>query len=293
MLVTALVRQQIELPGCGEQGSLRFRIEFESGGVADGEAKRRDDSTLTLPGINLPGYHQLSIGGRQLTLAVAPASCYSIADAVGQPSPREWALAVAALWLAPAAASRRARRGQRRHRRLHRAGGAGAARWRRKGATAHRHQPRPCHVQRRSGTLQPLWAVEPAVSQRSAHRSGRSLRAAGRGAGGVGAGLERRAGAAGAARADRLAGGRARPNWRSCADCSRISPAMWAAACKTTSSSFAAPAGARWKTMRDSRRCMPGICRTTAARCGWQAWPEGFRHPEGPAVEAFAATPCR
>lgn len=94
VLVTALVRQQIELPGCGEQGSLRFRIEFESGEVADGEAKRRDDSTLTLPGINLPGYHQLSIGGRQLTLAVAPASCYSIADAVGQPSPREWALAV-------------------------------------------------------------------------------------------------------------------------------------------------------------------------------------------------------
>lgn len=42
--------------------------------------------------IDQPGYHHLTVGGRETTLAVTPSSCFSIRDAV--PGARPWALAV-------------------------------------------------------------------------------------------------------------------------------------------------------------------------------------------------------
>ncbi|GAA4334937.1 4-alpha-glucanotransferase [Pigmentiphaga soli] len=93
-LVTAALRVPVELPGCGRLNSLDFHLEYEGGGVVDGEARRKEGGAVVLPGINLPGYHRLSIGGHHFTLAVAPGGCFSLADAVGRPAPREWALSV-------------------------------------------------------------------------------------------------------------------------------------------------------------------------------------------------------
>ncbi|WP_434630517.1 4-alpha-glucanotransferase [Pseudomonas sp. Z1-29] len=50
------------------------------------------DADATLPGIVPVGYQQVSIQGQHFTLAVAPARCYSVADAVDDPIPRVWGL---------------------------------------------------------------------------------------------------------------------------------------------------------------------------------------------------------
>lgn len=50
------------------------------------------DADATLPGIVPVGYQQVSIQGQHFTLAVAPARCYSVADAVDDPTPRVWGL---------------------------------------------------------------------------------------------------------------------------------------------------------------------------------------------------------
>lgn len=93
-LIIGVVRQSMELPVPSTVPTLHFRVEFDTGGVVDGDAKRKDDSTIVVPGINLPGYHRIVIGDRHFTLAVAPQRCFSMADATGKSHPREWALAV-------------------------------------------------------------------------------------------------------------------------------------------------------------------------------------------------------
>ena len=93
-LVIGVVRQAMELAVPSSNPVLHFRMEFESGGVVDGVAKRKDEHTVVVPGISVPGYHRLFIGHQHFTLAVAPHRCYSMADATGTPHPREWALAV-------------------------------------------------------------------------------------------------------------------------------------------------------------------------------------------------------
>jgi 4-alpha-glucanotransferase len=50
------------------------------------------DADATLPGIVPVGYQHVSIQGQHFTLAVAPARCYSVADAVDEPIPRAWGL---------------------------------------------------------------------------------------------------------------------------------------------------------------------------------------------------------
>jgi 4-alpha-glucanotransferase len=50
------------------------------------------DADATLPGIVPVGYQHVSIQGQHFTLAVAPARCYSVADAVDDPTPRAWGL---------------------------------------------------------------------------------------------------------------------------------------------------------------------------------------------------------
>ncbi|WP_100633906.1 4-alpha-glucanotransferase [Pseudomonas qingdaonensis] len=50
-----------------------------------------DAQALLPPGLPL-GYHQLHIDATTFTLAVAPAQCYSLADALGTPHPRCWGL---------------------------------------------------------------------------------------------------------------------------------------------------------------------------------------------------------
>lgn len=52
------------------------------------------DIEARLPGLLPVGYHQLSIDGRELTVAVAPQYCYSAQEAADSASPRLWGLGV-------------------------------------------------------------------------------------------------------------------------------------------------------------------------------------------------------
>ena len=52
------------------------------------------DGKSMLPGLVPVGYQHVSIDGQQFTLAVAPARCYSVGDAVDNPIPRAWGLSV-------------------------------------------------------------------------------------------------------------------------------------------------------------------------------------------------------
>src|SRR5690606_17630190 len=52
------------------------------------------DGLARLPGELPIGYHRLDIDGRRFTVAVAPPRCHALHDAVEQPPPRCWGLAV-------------------------------------------------------------------------------------------------------------------------------------------------------------------------------------------------------
>ena len=52
------------------------------------------DQHAALPGMLPVGYQDVRIEGRHFTLAVAPARCYSVADALGVQTPRSWGLSV-------------------------------------------------------------------------------------------------------------------------------------------------------------------------------------------------------
>ncbi|MBV8096741.1 MAG: 4-alpha-glucanotransferase [Acetobacteraceae bacterium] len=82
-LITAPVRQPLHLPAA--RGSWHLRR--EDGGVQEGTLG--EDGAL--PGFDVPGYHQLELGGQQVTLAVAPERCWTPADANAA---RAWGLAV-------------------------------------------------------------------------------------------------------------------------------------------------------------------------------------------------------
>ena len=69
----------------------RARIRLEQGGIRDCVLRRRGE-LITLHGKLPPGYHTLEIGKTHVTLAAAPARCFSIADAVGDRSKR-WGIA--------------------------------------------------------------------------------------------------------------------------------------------------------------------------------------------------------
>ncbi|WP_338923448.1 4-alpha-glucanotransferase [Pseudomonas silesiensis] len=52
------------------------------------------DAEATLPGLIPVGYQHVNINEQSFTLAVAPARCYSVGDAVNNPIPRAWGLSV-------------------------------------------------------------------------------------------------------------------------------------------------------------------------------------------------------
>lgn len=66
-----------------------FTVMLEQGGSVEGHLSKQG----VLPGITEIGYHQLRIAGSDVTLAVAPAKCFSPADACGEAVPRLWGLA--------------------------------------------------------------------------------------------------------------------------------------------------------------------------------------------------------
>lgn len=78
-LVTAVVGKAVELPVGG-----RWQLRLEQGGTLEGHGA---------PGpVGQPGYHHLTVGDAETTLAVAPARGFTVQDAA--PGSRPWALAV-------------------------------------------------------------------------------------------------------------------------------------------------------------------------------------------------------
>ncbi|WP_404361889.1 4-alpha-glucanotransferase [Marinobacter sp.] len=75
-LITADQGSAIRLP-CPLAPATRYVIELESGQRHEGEADERG----RIPDPGEAGYHQLKLGDTQLTLAVAPARCFSVAEA--------------------------------------------------------------------------------------------------------------------------------------------------------------------------------------------------------------------
>ncbi|WP_333585515.1 4-alpha-glucanotransferase [Phenylobacterium sp.] len=75
-------------PGGGGRGLARLR--FEDGGAMD--LRIDPGSGFTLQAIDAPGYHQLEVDGRDITVAVAPARAFSINELGTQP--RLWGTAV-------------------------------------------------------------------------------------------------------------------------------------------------------------------------------------------------------
>ncbi len=69
----------------------RYRIDFEEGGTSNGAAEEREGRTV-IRAPHVAGYHTLSIGDAHTILAVAPARCWTVADAA--PGLRPWSLAV-------------------------------------------------------------------------------------------------------------------------------------------------------------------------------------------------------
>jgi len=86
-LITADVGVNVDLSRYFEPGT-PCEIQLEDGATMNSKL----DADASLPGIVPVGYQHVSIQGQHFTLAVAPARCYSVADAVDDPTPRAWGL---------------------------------------------------------------------------------------------------------------------------------------------------------------------------------------------------------
>ena len=87
-LVTAEAGQPIMLPA--RPGP--YKLVLEGGTALHGQAAAGLSGQVSLPAVDVAGYHRLSMGSSEVTLAVAPRSCFGVQDAaLGR---RPWVLAV-------------------------------------------------------------------------------------------------------------------------------------------------------------------------------------------------------
>lgn len=88
-LITAERGIATELPSPLPAGT-EFTLRLEQGDLLHDRLDRRG----RLPPVGVAGYHRLQIADRELTLAVAPSRCFTLADAEDSEAPRLWGLAV-------------------------------------------------------------------------------------------------------------------------------------------------------------------------------------------------------
>lgn len=81
-LITALVGREIVFSPHAKLHGLAYRIELENGGEIIEHVSSNTDLPACIAAVNQIGYHKLSVGPHQVTLAVAPLRCFSVADAV-------------------------------------------------------------------------------------------------------------------------------------------------------------------------------------------------------------------
>jgi 4-alpha-glucanotransferase len=89
LLITATAGEDNALPLAPADIPPRARLTREDGTIVE-VATRHAAGAASLPGIYVPGYHILEIGGTRTTLAVAPARCHTISDIA--PGARLWGL---------------------------------------------------------------------------------------------------------------------------------------------------------------------------------------------------------
>jgi 4-alpha-glucanotransferase len=95
--MTAECERGIALPAAAIKSGSHYRIELESGSQIDGRFTAPKGEAALLSPIDEPGYHTLYINDHRITLAVAPARCYTAADAwqalQNTPTPPLWGVA--------------------------------------------------------------------------------------------------------------------------------------------------------------------------------------------------------
>lgn len=93
-LLTGVQHQPLTLPMHSRLHGLSCRVELENGARLMLLISSDLNRPPTLPPIDVPGYHRLLVAGHILTLAIAPARCYTIADTLAERGKgRGWALA--------------------------------------------------------------------------------------------------------------------------------------------------------------------------------------------------------
>lgn len=80
-LITAEFDRVIALPVSAVRAGSHYRIDLESGEHIEGRFTAPKGASALLAPLSEPGYHTLTINDRQLTLAVAPPHCHTVADA--------------------------------------------------------------------------------------------------------------------------------------------------------------------------------------------------------------------
>ena len=80
-LMTVECGRGIALPAAAIKSGSHYRIELESGSLIDGRFTAPKGEAALLSPIDEPGYHTLVLNDHRMTLAVAPARCYTVADA--------------------------------------------------------------------------------------------------------------------------------------------------------------------------------------------------------------------
>jgi 4-alpha-glucanotransferase len=80
-LMTVECGRGIALPAASVKSGSHYRIELENGSLIDGRFTAPKGEAALLSPIDEPGYHTLVLNDHRMTLAVAPAQCYTVADA--------------------------------------------------------------------------------------------------------------------------------------------------------------------------------------------------------------------
>lgn len=81
-LITGVQHQPVELPAHSGLHGQSCRLELENGARQPLLVSGDVSGAPTLPAIAIAGYHRLFVAGHVVTLAIAPARCYTIADAL-------------------------------------------------------------------------------------------------------------------------------------------------------------------------------------------------------------------
>lgn len=80
-LITAEYESAIALPASAVRSGSHYRIDLESGEHIEGRFTAPRGETALLAPLSEPGYHTLAVNDHQLTIAVAPPRCHTVADA--------------------------------------------------------------------------------------------------------------------------------------------------------------------------------------------------------------------